>query len=79
MMGGGRDRYLEAKQLAESGIDPVVCIVAAILSGSDEAAPLQRAYPVLWEETMLRRWQSEDGALPGDAQTQPQHSEFIGQ
>lgn len=61
-------QYKDALALATQGVPLRVLVVAAMLTDDEDADRLQRAFPVLWEETMQRRFNSTDGSLPGDKQ-----------
>lgn len=61
-------QYRDAKALADAGVPLRVLVQAAMLTDDEDSLRLQKAYPLLWEETMARRFHSTDGSLPGDQQ-----------
>lgn len=58
--------YKDARELAKLPLR--VLIQAAILTEDEDSHRLEKAYPLLWAETMQRRFNSADGSLPGDNQ-----------
>lgn len=70
--------YRDALALSLSGAPSRVFIMAAMLVDDEDAARLANAYPGLHAETMRRRWDSTDGTLLGDRQTEPPRPEGLG-
>lgn len=70
-MSDGYQSYRDAKKMADLGIPARTLIMAAMLTDDDLVQRLVDVYPTLHAETMRRRWDSEDGMLPGDRQDQP--------